>query len=63
LLFYLRATAHLEDPKLSKSLAKLLKDKDPEIQCAAAGILGERKARESCPSLEKLKSTRARSRW
>lgn len=54
LLFYLRATAHLEDPKLSKSLAKLLKDKDPEIQCAAADILGERKARDELPELEKL---------
>jgi HEAT repeat protein len=54
LLFYLRATAHLEDPKLSKSLAKLLKDKDPEIQCAAADTLGERKAREELPELEKV---------
>jgi hypothetical protein len=54
LLFYLRATAQIEDPKLSKSLAKLLKDKDPEVQCAAADILGERKAREELPELEKL---------
>jgi hypothetical protein len=54
LLFYLRATAHIEDPKLPKTLAKLLKEKDPEVQCAAAEILGVRKAREELPELEKL---------
>lgn len=54
LLFYLRATAHLDDPKISKTLAKLLKDKDPGVQAAAADLLGERKAREELPDLEKL---------
>ncbi len=53
LLFYLRATSHIEDPKLSKTVAKLLKDKDPEVQREAADLLGARKAREELPELEK----------
>ena len=53
-LFYLRATAHLEDPKLDKALVKLLKDKDPEVQRVACELLGKRRHKEAVEDLSKL---------
>ncbi|MEM7311405.1 MAG: HEAT repeat domain-containing protein [Planctomycetota bacterium] len=53
-LFYLRATAHLEDAKLDKSLVKLLKDKDPEVRRVVAQILGDRRTQAALPELAKM---------
>ncbi len=41
-LFSLRAARELEDPKLDKAIAKLLRDKDPEVRVQAARTLAAR---------------------
>ncbi len=53
-LFYLRASKHIDDPKLDKALIKMIKDKDPEVQRNAIEILGERRNKDALPELEKL---------
>lgn len=53
-LFYLRATRHLDDPKLAKAVIKLLKDKDPQVQLLACELIGERRDKEALKDLEKL---------
>jgi Mg-chelatase subunit ChlD len=53
-LFYLRTTARLDDPKLAKTLIKLLGDKDAEVRGTVAEILGERREKAALENLEEL---------
>lgn len=53
-LFYLRATKDSEDPKYTDKVAKLARDKDPEVAMAACAVLGERGDPAALPGLRKL---------
>ncbi len=54
LLFSLRASRHLEDPKLDKALIKLRDEEDPALQSEVIGVLAERRCEAALPDLEKL---------
>lgn len=53
-LFVLRAVRDLEDPKLSKSIQRLLGDKEDAVRMAAARVLGDRGDDSAVPALRKL---------
>lgn len=53
-LWVLRAVRNSPDEDLGKAIAKLLKDKDPDVQMAACRLLGERKETDALEDLMKL---------
>lgn len=54
LTFFLRASRHLEDPKLDKALIKLLDDEDPTVQNDVIHALVDHRSKDAVPALEEL---------
>jgi HEAT repeats/von Willebrand factor type A domain len=53
-LFVLRATWDVDDDKYGDKVVKLLRDKDPEVACAACSVLARRGDASVAPDLRKL---------
>ncbi|MEW6074025.1 MAG: HEAT repeat domain-containing protein [Planctomycetota bacterium] len=53
-LFFIRAGRRLQDPKIDKTLLKLVKEKDPRVLRLAMEVIAERRLKEAGPELEKL---------
>ena len=52
LLFSVLASRHIQDPKLDKTLIKLLEEDEPAVRSAAIDALVERRCKDALPALE-----------